>query len=278
MDSALAPLIDDAAANPGLIVVLTGAGISAESGIPTFRGKEGYWTVGSRVYQPQELATRAAFARMPDAIWQWYLYRRTVCRAAFPNRAHAAIASAETRLADRFRLLTQNVDGLHLRAGNTPERTYQIHGNIDFFRCADGCTTALWAIPDDIGRVTREQTLSPEILARLVCPRCGGRGRPHVLWFDESYDEPLFRFESSLRAARDASLLVTVGTSGATTLPNHVVSLAIQAGAAVIDINPDDNPFGRAAERHGRGASLRGTACERLPEILDRVCATGHGC
>ena len=107
----------------GPLVVVTGAGVSAESGIPTFRGKEGYWTVGSRVYQPQELATQAAFRRMPEEIWRWYLYRLGVCRAAAPNPGHVALVELERALGDRFLLVTQNVDGLHPRAGSSPGRT-----------------------------------------------------------------------------------------------------------------------------------------------------------
>src|SRR5688500_3238942 len=92
----------------GRVVVLTGAGISAESGIPTFRGKEGYWTVGSREYHPQELATHEAYAQMPLEVWAWYLYRRGVCRAAGPNAAHTSLVALERALGDRFALVTQN--------------------------------------------------------------------------------------------------------------------------------------------------------------------------
>ncbi|MCA9686135.1 MAG: RNA polymerase subunit sigma, partial [Myxococcales bacterium] len=97
---------------PKKVVVLTGAGISAESGIPTFRGPEGYWTVGAREYHPQELATLQAFNRMPREVWHWYLYRRGICRAAEPNPAHFALVELERALGDRFTLITQNVDGL----------------------------------------------------------------------------------------------------------------------------------------------------------------------
>src|SRR2546426_10737611 len=101
---------------PGHVIALTGAGVSAESGIPTFRGRDGYWTVGSRDYHPQELATHAAFARMPWDVWAWYLYRRGVCRAAAPNPAHHALVRLAAH--PRFALVTQNVDGLHRRAGS----------------------------------------------------------------------------------------------------------------------------------------------------------------
>src|SRR5438552_13760341 len=101
----------EALTKPGRVVVLTGAGVSAESGIPTFRGKDGYWTVGAREYHPQELATHAAFERMPWEVWAWYLYRRGVCRGARPNAAHDALVRLDAHLGARFALVTQNVDG-----------------------------------------------------------------------------------------------------------------------------------------------------------------------
>jgi NAD-dependent deacetylase len=274
VDSALVELVDAACARDGRIVALTGAGISAESGIPTFRGSDGYWTVGSRVYHPQELATHAAFVRMPIEVWQWYLYRRGVCRAAQPNRAHVALATLGRALGDRFRLITQNVDGLHLRAGSSLDHTYQIHGNIDFMRCSAECSPHTTPIPQEIGAIDRDQVIGPAELALLVCARCGARARPHVLWFDESYDEPRFRFHSSLEAAASASLLISIGTSGGTTLPNHVVALATQAGAAFIDVNPEPNPFSILAQRHASGAWLRATACDGLPPLIDAIART----
>src|SRR4249920_3618046 len=115
-----------ALARGGLAVALTGAGVSAESGIPTFRGKEGYWSVGAREYHPQELATHEAFTTMPWDVWAWYLYRRAVCRAAAPNAGHDAIVGWDAREGDRFALVTQNVDGLHRRAGSPGARTFAI--------------------------------------------------------------------------------------------------------------------------------------------------------
>lgn len=254
------------------VVFLTGAGISAESGIPTFRGEEGYWTVGSRVYHPQEMATQAAFRTMPDDLWAWYLYRRTTCRRAQPNGAHQALVELERALGDRFLLVTQNVDGLHLRAGNSMQRTYQIHGNIDFMRCVERHGQTIVPLPDDLPEVGPAQSLPDEIRARLVCPECGELARPHVLWFDEYYDEQLYRFESSLEAAASAAVLVTVGTSGSTNLPNMMAELAARTGKLLIDINPDENRFSTLAERAG-GIFLAGPASERVPELARAISA-----
>ena len=269
MDARLRALLERAKSVPGLVVVLTGAGISAESGIPTFRGKEGYWTVGSSVYHPQQMATHAAFLRMPVEVWRWYLYRRTVCRRAVPNQAHTALVALEQRLGRRFRLITQNVDGLHLRAGSSPERTYQIHGNVDFMRCAGECSTALYPIPDVIGEVEPSTPLTEEQTAALCCPACGARARPHVLWFDESYDEARFRFESSLSVAGRAALVLVIGTSASTTLPWHVVQIAANAGAVIIDVNVDGNPFAELAETLALGHALRGSAVDVVPPIAE---------
>jgi NAD-dependent deacetylase len=273
MDPRLQAALDHARRAGGLVVALTGAGISAESGIPTFRGKDGYWTVGSTVYHPQELATQAAFRRIPIDVWQWYLYRRTVCRRAQPNPAHHALVRLEQGLGDRFRLITQNVDGLHLRAGQSPGRTYQIHGNIDFMRCADDCSPDLTPIPDVLDEIEAGQALTEAQEALLVCPRCQGRARPHVLWFDESYDEPLFRFQSSIDAATRAALVIVVGTSASTTLPWHVVEIAARQGAALVDINIEHNPFARIAESVDVGCAVRGSAAEHIPAIVEHLLA-----
>jgi len=263
-----------AAALPeNLVIALTGAGISAESGIPTFRGRDGYWTVGSRVYHPQELATRDAFGRLPWEVWRWYLWRRTVCRAASPNPAHMALVELERRLADRFLLITQNVDGLHLRAGNSAERTYQIHGNIDFMRCAGDCTLEIWPVPEAIGDFGRDDPLDDERKALLRCPRCGQTGRPHVLWFDETYDEERYRFTSSLRAAERAGTVIIVGSTASTNLPVQVAECAARAGARLFDVNVDDNPFGELAVRSG-GRVLRGPAGRLLPPLVEGICGT----
>jgi NAD-dependent deacetylase len=245
---------------PGPIVFLTGAGISAESGIPTFRGPEGYWRVGSRNYHPMEMATAEAFRRMPEEVWAWYLSRRARCRSARPNPAHEALVALERRLPEaRFLLVTQNVDGLHLRAGNSLERTYQIHGNIDYCRCADGCEPAVRPLPDPIPEGND-----------LRCG-CGARLRPHVLWFDEMYDEPLFRYESARRAAEEAAALVVVGTSGATTLPAQMCETVAARGAPLLVVDPEETPFARLAAASSAGVVFRGTATEILPSLLATI-------
>ena len=263
----------------GELLVLTGAGISAESGIPTFRGEEGYWQIGSRNYMPEELATRAAFSRMPDEIWGWYLYRRGVCRAAQPNPGHVAIARLERELsargqAERFVLVTQNVDGLHIRAGNTLQRTYQIHGNIDFMRSVDDSDPSLYPLPEGIEEQwPRVRALGPAERALLVSPRDGKPARPHVLWFDESYDEERFRFHSTLEAAERAQLVIVVGTSGATNLPNMVVERAHDRRIPLLVINRDPSPFSALAERSKRGHFHRGGSGEILPALVDALLA-----
>jgi NAD-dependent deacetylase len=270
VDVSLDQTLASALATDGVFVVVTGAGVSAESGIPTFRGEEGYWTVGSRVYHPQELATQAAFRRMPEEIWRWYLYRLGVCRAAAPNPAHVALVELERALGDRFLLVTQNVDGLHLRAGSSRVRTYQIHGNIHFMRCAGPHGDQVVEIPAEVPGLQPADPLPDPARELLRCARCEGWARPHVLWFDEYYDEEVYRFESSLRAAAAASVLVTVGTSGNTNLPNQMVAIARRAGALLIDINPAENPFGRVAAA-ADGLFLRGSASQELPRLLAAV-------
>jgi NAD-dependent deacetylase len=235
--------------------------------VPTFRGPEGYWRVGSRNYQPMELATHQAFTAMPAEVWRWYLYRRSVCRAARPNPAHAALVAAEDALHDRFLLVTQNVDGLHLRAGSTLARTYQIHGNIDFHRCSV-CTRGPLPLPADLGEVWEpSRPLGPSEQAQLTCT-CGAWMRPHVLWFDESYDEPLFRLHSTRAAMARAAALVVIGTSGATSLPAYMVDVAADRGIPLVVIDRERTPFVEVAEASPRGAFLQGAAGACLPPFV----------
>jgi NAD-dependent deacetylase len=263
----LAGLLGEVRRARGRVVALTGAGISAESGIPTFRGKEGFWVVGSRNHMPQEMATHAMFLVAPEEVWRWYLYRFGVVRHAEPNAGHRALADLERALGDRFTLVTQNIDGLHRRAGSSEARTFCIHGDAAWVRCAHDCGVGRLPLPD-LGVRDATTPLGPEDRGRLTCPRCKGWLRPHVLWFDEYYDEENYRFESTVKAAAEADLLLVVGTSGATNLPMRVGQICFSSGAALVDVNPEENPFSELAERSPRGFFARGSATERLPEIV----------
>jgi NAD-dependent protein deacetylase/lipoamidase len=253
------------------ITVLTGAGISAESGIPTFRGPEGYWTVGAKEYHPQDMATYAMFSQQPDEVWKWYLYRLSVCSDAKPNQGHLALVEMEQVLQDRFTLITQNVDNLHLRAGNSLERTFQIHGNVFFMRCVNECQQRLFPLPLALFPRDKEQTLSAEDKQHLTCPDCGAATRPHVLWFDESYDEHYFKFESAMTVAAKTEVLIIAGTSGATTLPNHIANLVYQNKGTIIDINIEQNPFTEIALSSNNGEFLNMNCSEGLAKILAEI-------
>jgi len=265
LDPRLLAILSGARARCGRVVALTGAGISAESGIPTFRGQDGYWVVGSRNYMPQEMATHAMFLEAPEEVWRWYLARFGAARDAAPNEGHRALVDLERALGDRFTLVTQNIDGLHRRAGS--ERVLAIHGEADRVRCASGCDGALSALPD-LGRRDERAPLSAADRRALTCPRCGGWLRPHVLWFDECYDEPWYRMETALRAAGDADLLLVVGTSGATNLPMQIGRLAFARGAAIVDVNVEENPFALLAGRAEKGFAVREAAGAVLPAIV----------
>ncbi|MHC4945421.1 MAG: SIR2 family NAD-dependent protein deacylase [Planctomycetota bacterium] len=267
MEERLKEILQEAMESNAHLVVLTGAGISAESGIPTFRGPEGYWTVGSKEYRPEEMATWHMFQRCPDEVWQWYLYRRGICNRAEPNAGHLAVKEMEELFGDRFTLLTQNVDGLHVRAGSTMERTFEIHGNINRMRCARECRQSTYPMPDGVPDKTKEESLNDEDRALLQCPDCGGLARPHVLWFDECYDENYFRYHSSLQAASQADLLISVGTSGATNLPMQVGQVVLGKGATLIDVNPGENPFSYMAQQSG-GFFCQGESGKILPGFV----------
>jgi NAD-dependent protein deacetylase/lipoamidase len=253
----------------GLITVLTGAGISADSGIPTFRGPEGYWTIGSKNYMPTEMATQAMLHQNPEEVWKWYIFRFGACADALPNPGHVAIAEMEELLGDRFRLITQNIDGLHLQAGNSKERTFQIHGNLNFMRCRQECTTEVYPLP--IKRLVKEKfsDLSQSEWEILKCPACGSITRPHVLFFDEYYDEHHYKFESTLEVSENTALLVVVGTTGSTNLPNQVVNTVLRMGGTILNINIEANIFSKAALRSPDGLFLQGSSSILLPDLVD---------
>jgi NAD-dependent deacetylase len=248
------------------LTILTGAGLSADSGIPTFRDVDGFWTVGSKNYAPEEMGTYGMFCAKPLEVWKWYLYRKGICAKAEPNKGHHAIRQLEDMFGDRFRLISQNVDGLHIAAGNSLERTYLIHGTLERCRCGKECSRELFPFPDFT--LEKGQELTEEQVDKLKCPKCDAFTRPHVLWFDEFYDETYYKRDSALRVSKETGLLLIVGTSGATTLPQLVVKNALARQGMVIDINKNSNYFSELAERSANGVALRGSSSDILPELV----------
>jgi NAD-dependent deacetylase len=190
-----------------------------------------------------------------------------ICAGAEPNPGHQAVAELEQSYTGKFTLITQNVDNLHLRAGSSLENTYQIHGNIFYARCQAECGLGVIPLPEELKAKGKGEELSEAEKKLLACPNCGSLLRPHVLWFDESYNEAYYHFESSLAVASRTDLLITVGTSGATNLPNQVAWLVSQNGGAIIDINIEKNPFSELAERSQGGAFIQGASSVVLPEM-----------
>ncbi len=224
------------------VAVITGAGVSAESGIPTFRGSEGLW----RNFSPEDLATPQAFRRDPLLVWEWYEWRRGIIKNAEPNAAHETLALMENDFTD-FLLITQNVDGLHEKAGSS--KIKEIHGNIWTARCIQ------------CGQIFRtEEHPLPE--KPVKCIRCGGLARPHILWFGESYDPEII---GSVHAfLENTDCLITAGTSGMVHIPVTLGMTARSRGARIIDINPADNEMERISE-----INLRGKAGEIFPLLRE---------
>jgi NAD-dependent deacetylase len=270
MDQDLTRVLKELAHGTGRLTVLTGAGISAESNIPTFRGPQGFWTIGSREYQPQEMATFQMYSQKPDEVWKWYLYRIGICSRAAPNAGHLALVEMEKHFQNRFTLITQNVDNLHIRAGSSLEKIFQIHGNIFYMRCGDECSLRTYPIPPGLTEgKSRGAQLTQVERDLLVCPDCGRRTRPHVLWFDEVYDEHFYRYHSALNAAAATDGLIVVGTSGATNLPNQIVWVVKDRGGIIIDINIEENPFSHLASKSRQGFFIKEPSGIALPRILE---------
>lgn len=222
------------------IAVLTGAGVSAESGVPTFRGPGGLW----RTHRPEELATQGAFARDPKLVWEWYDWRRSLIARVDPNPGHSALAALEDR-SPEFTLITQNVDGLHERAGS--RRVHRLHGSIWRVRCTECCA-----------ETTDDRVPLPEIPPRCGC---GALVRPGVVWFGEPL--PVSEWMTAERAAKTCDLFIVVGTIAQVYPAAALIPMAAQAGARIIEINMEDTPLSGVA-----GLSLRGKAGEILPQLI----------
>jgi NAD-dependent deacetylase len=227
--------------NAQSVAVLTGSGISAESGVPTFRDAQtGLWAR----YDPMDLATPEAFARDPRLVWEWYAWRRGLVEGAAPNSGHEALAELERHVPE-FVLITQNVDGLHRRAGS--QRIIELHGNIMRSKCS------LEAVILEPGE--DDPDVPPS------CPRCGASLRPDVVWFGEML--PQEALEEALKSAQNCDLFFSIGTSSLVQPAASLPFEALRSAVAVVEINLDETPLSRHAEY-----ALRGRVGEVLPALV----------
>jgi len=234
-DSVVIPAeVENALRKARQVVALTGAGTSAESGVPTFRDAQtGLWAK----YDPQELATPQAFRRNPKLVWDWYAWRRELVAVAEPNPGHFALAKIE-RLVPQFTLITQNVDSLHQKAGNIA--VIELHGNISRIKCyEEDKIVDHWQEPDGDG------------LPR--CPRCGGMLRPDVVWFGEML--PAAALQQAINASRSADFFLTIGTSGIVQPAASLPFEAIENGAIAVEINPSETSLSAWMHHELRGPS-----------------------
>lgn len=226
------------------VVASTGSGISAESGVPTFRGEEGLW----KTYRAEELATPMAFQHNPQLVWEWYDWRRQVMASKEPNAGHQVLAEWEKAF-PHFTLITQNIDGLHAKAGS--QNPLELHGNIWKLRC------------------THEGTISENFDAPLSdlpprCPQCGSLLRPHVVWFGESLDTGILGQAS--RSSANCDVMFVVGTSAVVQPAASLPLAALESGAAIVEVNPQETPLTPHAH-----FSFRGKAGDVLPRIDDAL-------
>ena len=228
------------------VVAFTGAGMSAESGVPTFRDAQtGLW----QRYDPADLATPEAFQRDPALVWQWYSWRRELVGAAEPNAGHLALGRWARHM-QRFTVVTQNVDSLHQRAGS--DTVLELHGNLH----RDICSREFTPVRDP---VPPEQEGEPP-----RCPQCAAPIRPDVVWFGEML--PQRTWQAAIQAAGEADVLLSIGTSGLVHPAASIPEMAMQQGALVIEINPQPTPLSAAVDLR-----LAGSAAEVLPALVDRL-------
>ncbi len=231
------------------IVVLTGAGISAESDVPTFRDAQtGLWAS----FKPEELATPEAFLRNPKMVWDWYAYRRDMVDKVKPNPGHYALVELEKTATD-FLLITQNIDNLHQQAGN--RNIIELHGNIKRVKCfKEGTVVSQWQETGDV---------PPR------CPDCGNYLRPDVVWFGEML--PFGAMEKATEAARSCDVFFSVGTSSVVYPAAYLPYDALRRRATVIEVNPEETPLTEHAHYH-----LQGKAGEVLPELMRKIRDLNH--
>lgn len=223
------------------VAVLTGAGISAESGVPTYRDAlTGLWAK----YNPRELDTPGAFLRNPKLVWEWYVWRRQLVAQAQPNPGHLALAEMQSCFPE-FHLITQNIDGLHQRAGS--RKVIELHGNLQRTKCFDE------------GRVVEAWPETGEVPPR--CPHCGGRLRPDIVWFEEPLPEA--EMDLAMHAAKTCDVFFTIGTAAVVYPAAALPVEAVHRGATVVEVNLNPTPFTEQAHH-----VLTGAAGTVLPELL----------
>jgi len=231
------------------VCVLTGSGISAESGLPTFRGVNGLW----RTHRVEELASPEGFEADPVLVWTWYNERRAAHRHAQPNAGHVTIAALEPRYAD-FTLATQNVDSLHVRAGS--KNVLELHGHLREARC---------------NRCGARRPLEGDLLPSEIGHTCGGRFRPDIVWFGESLPEEIWA--RAFDAAARADVVLVVGTSGVVEPAASLATRVPRRDAFVIEVNPEQTAITARAN-----AVLRGPAASVLPELAETAIAANGSC
>ena len=231
----------DALVKAKRVAALTGAGISAESGVPTFRGADGLW----RNHNVMELATPHAFSRDPELVWEFYNWRRNLITGLTINPGHKALVDLEARV-PHFTLITQNVDGLHLKAGS--KNLLEIHGNLWKVRCTK-CHTVSLNMSSNMGPLP-------------TCRECGGLLRPHVVWFGESLDSALL--SRAIEAARSCQVMLVIGTSAIVQPAASLALEAKEAGAVVAEINLEATPNSGMMD-----IVLLGKSGEILPKLLE---------
>lgn len=232
------------------IAVLTGAGVSKESGVPTFRdAMDGLWAQ----YDPSELATPMAFRRNPKLVWDWYEFRRGLVRDARPNPGHYALAELERRYP--VCLITQNVDDLHEQAGS--QNVIHLHGNIAQTKCSADCQGDPTLV--DLSRLAYDSDAVP------LCPHCGALLRPNVVWFHEML--PAHALYAAQKACQESDLMLVIGTSGLVTPAANLPSLAKAHGATLIEVNPVETPITPLCDIKLDGPS--GVILPQLIEALD---------
>lgn len=243
------------------VMVLTGAGISAESGLATFRDAQtGSW---SR-FNPQDLASREGFARDPRRIWAWYAQRRQIIARATPNPGHRALAHLQD-IYPSVAVVTQNIDGLHARAGSRD--VIELHGNITRFRCFEEDTPVEYDEPepvDDIPHSDDDRATWPEVPR---CGHCGGMLRPDVVWFGEAL--PVAAWYRAEESARACDLCLIVGTSAVVYPAAALPMMARDAGALLVEVNPEPTELTSSVD-----LSLRGPAGAMLPWLVEQIAPT----